>query len=102
MVLNKDEFLASLKDKIGEDTSDESLKFLEDMTDTYDSLSKKAGGEDWEAKYNELDKSWRDKYKARFFESSADSHDADLETLYDGEGDNSPKKFTDLFEEKEK
>lgn len=107
MVLNKDEFLASIKERIGEDTSDASLKFLEDMTDTFDSLSK--GDEDYKTKYEELNKKyekldndWRDKYKSRFFESSADKDtEPPVETLNDGEGDNTPKKFNDLFSEKE-
>lgn len=103
MVLSKEEFLASLKEKVGEDTSDETLKFLEDMTDTYDDLSKKSTpGEDWKAKYDELDKTWRDKYQKRFFESPADKDTVPpAETLNDGEGDNSPKKIEDLFIEKE-
>lgn len=100
-VLSKDDFLASLKNKIGEDTSDEALKFLEDMTDTYDSLSKNRG-EDWEKKYKDLDNSWRDKYKKRFFESSADDDiEPPVETLKDEEGDNTPKKFDELFNVKE-
>lgn len=102
MVLNKEEFLASLKGKIGEDTSDEALKFLEDMTDTYDDLSKKSSSEtEWQTKYNELDKSWRKKYTDRFFNAAADEEIVKPETLDDGEGDNTPKKFTDLFSEKE-
>ncbi len=68
-VLNKDDFLLKVKERIGEDESDEALSFIEDMTDTYTALeaSSGEGGEDWESKYNELDASWRKKYKERFF-----------------------------------
>ena len=107
MVLNKDEFLASLKERIGEDTSDSSIKFLEDMTDTYNDLAK---DNDWKTKYEEqvkkteeTEKVWKKKYTDRFFNSSADENvEPDAESLNDGEGDNSPKKFSDLFTEKEK
>lgn len=102
MFLNKEEYLASLKAKIGEDTSDESLKFLEDMTDTYDELSNRGSGEDWKTKYEELDKSWREKYKKRFFESDADqNNEPPVAELKDEDGDNLPKKIDDLFTVKE-
>ena len=31
-VLNKEQFLARLQERIGEDTSDEAMTFIEDMT----------------------------------------------------------------------
>lgn len=71
-ILNKDDFMKRIKEKVGDDTSDEALAFMEDMTDTFNDLESKStsnGTEDWKAKYNELDKSWREKYKARFFDS---------------------------------
>lgn len=55
---------------LGENTSDDALSFLEDITDSYGS-----DGTDWKAKYEqseqdrvELDKSWRDRYRARFLD----------------------------------
>ena len=62
-----------LKERVGDDTSDESIKFLEDMTDTYNELEKKINpnkktDEEWTAELEAKDKEWRDKYKARFFE----------------------------------
>jgi hypothetical protein len=70
-VLDKEKFFSTLHERIGTDTSEESLNFLEDMTDTYNDLEKRANGdgEDWEKKYHELDRSWREKYRHRFFTS---------------------------------
>ena len=71
-VLNKEQFLARLQERIGEDTSDEAMTFIEDMTDTFNDMETRSNGqsdEQWKQKYTELDKSWREKYKARFFNS---------------------------------
>jgi len=58
-----------VKEKIGEDNSDESIAFIENLTDTYNDLQEKANGDgiDWKAKYEENDASWKQKYKDRFF-----------------------------------
>lgn len=74
-VLSKVEFLDTLKNRIGESNSDEDIKFLEDMTDTYDDLAKAKGNsnsdnENWKEKYEQLDKEWKEKYKQRFFDTS--------------------------------
>ena len=71
-VLNKEQFLARLQERIGEDTSDEAMTFIEDMTDTFNDMETRSNGqsdEQWKQKYADLDKSWREKYKARFFNS---------------------------------
>lgn len=101
MVLNKEEFLATLKNRVGEDTSDDAIKFLEDMSDTYDDLVKRTGDSDeWKKKYEENDKSWRDKYTKRFFEKTDPANAPKPDTLEDGEGDNAIK-IEDLFKDKE-
>ena len=101
MVLNKEEFLATLKNKVGEDTSDDAIKFLEDMSDTYDDLVKRTGDSDeWKKKFEENDKSWRDKYTKRFFEKTDPANTPKPDTLEDGDGDNAIK-IEDLFKDKE-
>lgn len=101
MVLNKEEFLATLKNRVGEDTSDDAIKFLEDMSDTYDDLVNRTGDSDeWKKKYEENDKSWRDKYTKRFFEKTDPASTPKPEQLEDGEGDNAIK-IEDLFKDKE-
>lgn len=73
-VLTKEDFVARVKDRIGEATDDDSIAFLEDMTDTYESLTAN-GADEWKRKYDdaeqryqENDKSWREKYRNRFFD----------------------------------
>lgn len=70
-VLDRESFFNRVHIVIGNDTSDESISFLEDMTDTYNDLEKKTknNGEDWEKKYKELDESWKAKYRHRFLNS---------------------------------
>lgn len=68
-ILSRDEYFARLHDRLGDDTSDETIAFLEDMTDTYNDLERKATGDgvDWEQKYHDLDESWKKRYRHRFF-----------------------------------
>ena len=69
--LDREAFFNRLHEKIGNDTSEEAISFLEDMTDTFNGLEKRANssGEDWKKKYYELDESWKAKYKHRFMTS---------------------------------
>jgi len=71
MVLTKDDLFNMVKEKIGEDNSDDSIAFIENLTDTYNDLQEKANGDgvDWKAKYEENDASWKQRYKERFFNS---------------------------------
>ncbi len=90
-VLNRDDFINSINTIVGTDTSDNALKFIEDMTDTYNSLEEQANGdgENWKQKYQELDNSWKEKYKRRFFSGNGRSNmptpdvpDEEHETTY--------------------
>ena len=67
-VKTKDELMASIKAKFGEDTSDETIALLEDISDTLDTTNDSV---DWKSKYEENDKKWREKYTSRFFDSPA-------------------------------
>jgi len=69
--LSSEEFMNSVKAIIGDRDDDEALKFIEDCKDTITGEH-----DDWKAKYEEavkekedLDKSWRAKYKERFYSS---------------------------------
>lgn len=68
-VLNRDDFFNRIQNIAGTDTSDETLGFIEDMTDTYNDLEARVNGDgvDWEQRYHDLDESWKAKYKQRFF-----------------------------------
>ena len=73
MVKTKDEILEAIKAKIGEDTSDEAIALLEDVTDTLNDYDNKANTDtDWKAKYEENDKEWRKRYTDRFFNKGED------------------------------
>ena len=84
--LTQKEFMEKLGKIIGDRTDDEALGFIEDCKDTISS-----DGDDWKAKYDEqvtkneeLEKSWREKYKARFFaaddSSQEDNHENNKKT----------------------
>lgn len=78
MIKTKEEILFALKDKLA-DTDDSTLELLGDITDTLDDFTAKTSDNtEWRQKYDELDKSWRDKYKARFF--SADENNKNITT----------------------
>lgn len=98
MVRNKEELLAAIKTRIGDDTSDEALALVEDINDSFDDLNNRvteAG--DWKAKYEENDKQWRDKYRERFFAPT--DEDDPLTKELDKEEPDKPKalRYEDLF-----
>ena len=67
-VSNRENILNRLSSILGDRSDDEALGILEDITDTlddYDGRIKESG--DWKAKYEENDKTWRDKYRERFY-----------------------------------
>ena len=95
MVRTKDEILGLIKERVGDDTSDEAISFIEDVTDTLNDFESRTGDSaEWERKYNELDASWRKKYKDRFFSKEVEDVDEDFE-------EKKTYKYEDLFEEKE-
>lgn len=100
-VLARDDFFTRLQTMVGTDTSEESLAFIEDMTDTYNDLEQRASGDgvDWEQRYNELDKSWREKYRHRFFSGGGSSYIPPTEPGEDPGPDGAKKdiKIEDLF-----
>lgn len=103
-ILNKADFMARLQERVGEDTSDDVMSFLEDMTDTYNDLESKSTGtsdEQWQTKLDDLDKSWREKYKARFFNSETTPADVIDDQTDDVISDGEEVTFEDLFEERE-
>ena len=76
-VLNRKDFFSQLQDRVGNDTSDEALSFIENMTDTFNDMEQRANAvdsENWERKYNELNESWKKKYTNRFFSGSGNSN----------------------------
>lgn len=92
-VQNKETLLEKLRDKIGEDTSDEAIALIEDVSDTIDDMcSRLTESGDWKTKYEQNDAEWRKRYKDRFC-SCESNPDPEPEP----EPDDKPKTFSDLF-----
>lgn len=83
-----DEILNAVKERIGDDTSDSAISFVEDISDTLNSLSEQ---ENWKQKYEQNDSEWRKKYRDRFLSGESSSDD-------DDSGDeNGPLTYEKLF-----
>ena len=70
-VKTREEILESERARVGEQTDDATISFIEDISDTLNELETKAKGDgtDWKAKYEENDAEWRKKYTERFYSS---------------------------------
>lgn len=100
-VKTKAEILETIRSRVGDSTDDETLEFLEDVTDTLSDLETRASDStDWKGKYEELDKSWREKYRQRFFSSDPEEHKTGNEEFEEKE-DKEKKTYEDLFDVKE-
>lgn len=97
-VRTREEILESFKVRLGEKPDDESISFLEDVTDTLDDFEKRAKGDgtDWKSKYEENDANWRKKYTERFFSVEPEP---DPKPEPKPEPDDTPRTFLDLFKE---
>ena len=92
-VQSKETLLEKLRDKIGEDTSDEAIALIEDVSDTIDDMyNRLTESGDWKTKYEENDAEWRKRYKDRFY-----SGEPNPEPEPEPEPDDKPKTFSDLF-----
>lgn len=101
-VLTRDDFFARLHTRIGNDTSEDGIAFLEDMTDTYNDLENRANGDgtNWEQKYHDLDESWKKRYRHRFFSSGGGNPDPMEDRKDPKEYDPESITFNDLFVKK--
>lgn len=94
-IKNLSEIIESARNIIGENTSDEALSFMEDLSDTmtdFDNKTKDATN--WQERYQENDAKWRKKYADRFNGNPVEEEDDSYELP------EPPKKtYLDLFEE---
>lgn len=101
MTLEK--FIEIVHDFIGEDTSERALKFVDDVTNAFNSAvsNSSSDNEDWHKKYDELNESWRKKYMHRFFNGDVnfDTNDADDDETHETTADIITTE--DLFDDKE-
>ena len=79
-IRTKDEILTAVRGQLGDDTSDEALALIEDITDTIADYENKTNnnGENWEQKYHENDAAWRKKYRDRFYSGTKGEDDDDI------------------------
>lgn len=92
--LSKDELIEKIKKYVGDRTDDETIEIIEDISDSIDS----SDADEWQQKFKENDKMWRDKYVSRFFEKKED--ELDTPTEHDEE-EKEYNSFEDLFEQEE-
>lgn len=79
-VLSREEFIARIKARVGEGTSDEDISFTEDMIDTFDAGADNSG---WKRKYEENDAEWRRKYHDRFFSADTVQPEGEVTDTYE-------------------
>lgn len=93
--LSKDELIEKVKKYVGDRTDDETIEIIEDISDSIDP----SDADEWQKKYEENDKMWRDKYISRFFEKNAEENEDPTD---EDDDEKEYKTFEDLFEEEEK
>lgn len=103
-VRTRDEILAAIRTRLGDDTSDDALTIIEDIDDTFKDYETRTG-EDWKTKYEELDTQWRKRYRDRFFQKADNGETTADDAKDDNEEDlkeeSEVKDFDELFTEKE-
>ena len=103
-VRTREELISLVNDIVGENADDKVISLLEDITDTYNDFDTRTNNndtEDWKQIYEDNDKQWREKYKARFLSNDTvhnvppniDNAGADS----DDESDEAPTTFEELF-----
>lgn len=90
--LSKEDFTKAVATVIGDKTDNDSVKFIEDMTDTYNGLEadKNVTLTEWEQKYNALNQSWSKRYKERFSETIVEEDKKEEDKTI-------PTTYSDLF-----
>lgn len=94
-IKTRKELLDALNERLNGDTSDETLEFIGDITDTLTDFENRANGDgtDWKTKYEENDASWRKRYRDRFFSGEAPIDEPPI----DNKPSKKPLKYEDLF-----
>ena len=97
----KEEYIKRVSDYVGDNARDEDIEFIDDMVDTYNSLSE--GGSQLEIEklkreLVDLDQKWRDKYRQRFSKGEASTYVFKDTKEYNDEPDEDEILVDDLFE----
>ena len=76
-IITKQQILDAVKERFADDTTDETLTFIENLSDTLNDYENRTNDTtNWKSKFEENDKAWREKYKSRFF-SAKEEEDED-------------------------
>ena len=101
-VKQKTEIMEQVKTILGEDTSDNALALVADLSDTIDDYEKRvqsSDAESWKKKYEDNDKMWRERYRERFFSGGNPADDKDQDEDKDlGRDKSEPELKTDFNE----
>lgn len=83
-IKSREELLKSLNTLIGDNSSDENLEILEDVTDTLKDYEEKTADQtDWKTKYEQNDADWRKKYKERFLSGETIKEEQEEDVIKD-------------------
>lgn len=103
MKRSKDELIAQVQAYIGEDTSDEAITLLEDVSDSVSDVNEDV--EELTKQLNEanekvinLDNEWRERYKARFNDSSLVTPQPEEQEDIEDEGEGNLTEYEELFD----
>lgn len=91
-VRTREEIMAQLQAIIGDDTSDDTLTFVQDVSDTLGNDNSATRITELETQLKEKDAEWRKKYRDAFFTGKPDDAFKDEE-----DEPQKPKRFEDLF-----
>lgn len=88
-VLSHTEVIEKIKNRFGDNMSDEDFELVADISDTLNAND----SENWKQKYEENDSAWRKKYRDRFNSGTSEDKEEEVEET------NKPKNYNELFKE---
>lgn len=108
-VYGREEFMKTIGSLVGEDNSDENLAIIENMSDTFDSLSNSSKSsktdEEWEQEIasarSEVENEWKGKFRERFMSGDSNTGNDTDDTDDSNNVDDRPLTFENLFGGKE-
>lgn len=88
-ILSVNDLRSRIEQYVGERDDDDTLSFIQDVTETVADLDARSSSNEWEEKYNDLhekyvnlDTDWRARYKKAFFEGSDENYSESAKPSY--------------------
>lgn len=98
-IKTREEILASLHERFGDESGDDVLGIYEDISDTFtDFENKTKDTTNWQQKYEQNDAEWREKYRSRFMAPKEDDEEDELLKPHQNPAKRA-KTFEELFKE---